>query len=783
MEKNNQYPSNRRQPLIHDISKVDTTPIVNVRGSFDLRKKKSAVDLRKKKHVLLQQRKGKSLNQSFVRESRLSVILENKQLAKQLLKIQTKRTQISTHRSRKYSHASSSDTYSLGLFLAFSSALLLLLVTSTTIHKSFLSTQRALSQTSQAFAQFETAANDVQLFRFQDARQHFNDASHSFAQSQEDIKGISLIVQQLINSLPIRIYKTSGFNLLESGESLSRAGSELAQAANLVMANDILKDQVPFSQSFQPSEQIKSNNPDLPQQGLSPSEILHAVTIHLDNAIADIEHATQLLDKINTALFPQSMKEQIEKIRSFSNLGLTNLKQFSDISHLALTFIGHDQQKRYLVTFHNNNEIRSSFGFIGTYAIIDFSQGRIKNIEVDGIYNIDGQLLEKMNPPEPISHLTPRWYLHDANWFADFPTSAEKMMWFYEKAGGPTVDGVISLTPNVIEDLLTLTGPIPMPDYNTVITNENFVDQTQIEVEEEYNRQLNQPKKFIADLAPIFLKKLLEKPDNFASINEIIQQAFHEKQIGLYSSNTETQEEIKNIGWGAEIKQTDKDYLLVADNNIGGGKTDRLINQSIDQDITIHNDGSVIKKITIQRDFDLHTAPFANSALSNVKNINWMRLYVPENSVLLEAKGFDLIHQIERNPEFSDDPLIREQEDNATIHPQSNTRISRESGKSVFENWNSTEPNTTTTVELIYRLPFTISKMNPLSSAETYSLLLQKQSGSKNQHHNITIHYPNSLKPTFTYPPQAIVHEQDNTITLETILDTDAYFATTFETQ
>ncbi|HCX28112.1 MAG TPA: hypothetical protein DHI91_03160, partial [Candidatus Portnoybacteria bacterium] len=54
----------------------------------------------------------------------------------------------------------------------------------------------------------------------------------------------------------------------------------------------------------------------------------------------------------------------------------------------------------------------------------------------------------------------------DANWFADFPSSAKKIMSFYEKAGGSTADGVISLTPTIIERLLSMTGPIEMPAYN-----------------------------------------------------------------------------------------------------------------------------------------------------------------------------------------------------------------------------------------------------------------------------------------------------------------------------
>ena len=56
--------------------------------------------------------------------------------------------------------------------------------------------------------------------------------------------------------------------------------------------------------------------------------------------------------------------------------------------------------------------------------------------------------------------IAPQWYFWDANWWADWPTSANKLMWFYEKSNGPTVDGVVSFTPTVMEELLKIIGPI-----------------------------------------------------------------------------------------------------------------------------------------------------------------------------------------------------------------------------------------------------------------------------------------------------------------------------------
>ena len=100
-------------------------------------------------------------------------------------------------------------------------------------------------------------------------------------------------------------------------------------------------------------------------------------------------------------------------------------------------------------------------------------------------------------------------------------------MWFYEKSGGPTVDGVISFTPSVIEKLLTVTGPIDMTkDYGLVITADNFWQQVELTAERDNiiknnpaavaslpAGEKNKPKKIIGDLMVKIMEGLPQKLD------------------------------------------------------------------------------------------------------------------------------------------------------------------------------------------------------------------------------------------------------------------------------
>jgi len=100
--------------------------------------------------------------------------------------------------------------------------------------------------------------------------------------------------------------------------------------------------------------------------------------------------------------------------------------------------------------------------------------------------------------PEPLWLVNPLWHFWDANWWPDWPTTAKNLMWFYEKSGGSTVDGVVTFTPTVVEKLLDITGPIDMSEeYGVIIDSNNFWETTQKIVEHE-NLLLTHPDETVA---------------------------------------------------------------------------------------------------------------------------------------------------------------------------------------------------------------------------------------------------------------------------------------------
>jgi hypothetical protein len=369
-----------------------------------------------------------------------------------------------------------------------------------------------------------------------------------------------------------------------------------------------------------------------------------------------------------------------------------------------------DGEKTNLLVFQNYDEQRATGGFLGTYGVLKTNYGQITKLEIDSIYDLDSRIYEQVAAPGPFQPEIKRWGIRDANWFADFPTTAKKLLYFFEK-GQQTADGVISFTPKVFEDLLDLVGPIAMPAYDVILTSENFQQVVQYKTSEDYDLKLNEPKKMLADLAPQLLDRLKNLPqEQWLSFFQIMQNNLNQRHILIFSRNEKTQGIIENLGFSGKILSTEHDYLAIINSNLGGTKTDLEIDQSVILRSKVLSDSSIINTLIINR-----------KNLSFENNKSYVRILVPQGSELVSAKGFDPYPMFASvSGGLRTDPDL-EIWDVGEIHSDIFVRV--ESGKTEFAGWIETQGNREREVTVTYMLPFKVNN--------SYSLLLQKQAGSK----------------------------------------------------
>ena len=484
------------------------------------------------------------------------------------------------------------------------------------------------------------------------------------------------------------------------------------------------------------------------QNDLALTDKMSILADHLRGAIPQYKEALIELSGVEQESIPV---EYQASFRDFRLLFATFVDDMQDIANLADAtemIFGGSEFRRYLLVFQNNSEIRPTGGFMGSFAILDVQKGKILNLDVPGggTYDLQGQLDTYIKPPLPLQLINDRWEFQDANWFPDFSASAQKMAWFYEHGRGATVDGVIAINATVLERLLNVLGPMTNVEHGLEIASDNALEDLQYQVEVDYDKEKNQPKEVIGDLAGQFLEKLsaLDTVDAIRLLSEL-NEALQNKEIQVYFSEADLQQKFSSFNWTGQILPivADQDYLQVVDTNIRGQKSDAKIIQNIEHQAVIDADGSIVDTVVIHRQ---HTGVLGED-FYGVNNVNYIRVYVPEGAELLDAGGFNYPPEDAfQVPEdwYKDDLDLAKYEKPIGIHTKTGTTITNEFGKTAFGNWMMTMPGETSSVYFVYRLPFkldfaqtkTTEKkwsdiIDNFNNEETarYSLSIQKQSG------------------------------------------------------
>ncbi len=582
----------------------------------------------------------------------------------------------------------------------------------------------------QAYQAMLAAKDSASSLNFSSAQVNFDTAYQNFLAADQELNKMGRGIISVLEALPGGSQVTSGSSLVKAGENLARAGQGFSKIANLFLLEKL-------------SDYFSSDQLSLTQKIVEAKKEIKSAQKYLTQA-------NQSLTQVRSADLPAELAPKIEDLKKKLPVVVEATGQLENWSNVFLGVLGHEKAKKYLLVFQNNSEARATGGFIGTYGVVDLDEGRLKNLFIDGIFNLDGQLYEKVIPPRPIQKISTAWSTHDANWFADWPTSAKKIVNFYEKAGGQTVDGVISLTPTVVEKLLALTGPINLPQYNVTLDQNNFLEVVQYKVEVDYDRQLNQPKKILADFAPLFLEKLWQVwPSKYQEIFKVFIDFLIEKHILFYFSDTTLETAFKEQGWTGELLSTEKDYLNVVNTNINGFKTDKVVEQKVYHEAQIQEDGSIIDTVKIIR---THQGGQDQYDWYNKVNADYLRVYVPLGSKLLLAQGQTLEGYAPpidyAAAGFKSDADVLAQEQGMTVD-QSGTQIFTESGKTVFGNWVYVSPGETVTVTYQYLLPF---KINLKQESDSYSLLAQKQAGAFGSYFESSLSLPLGAQVNWQYP-------------------------------
>jgi len=452
-----------------------------------------------------------------------------------------------------------------------------------------------------------------------------------------------------------------------------------------------------------------------------------AIIKKVDKRVANRRHLFSGIDSAEASKITSNLDQLSAKTRDLD----TFLKQ--DLPWLSGE---NGKEKNILLIFQNNGELRGgSGGSLGSFGVLKFKDGNLEKIDFGtNIYKLDKEFVSKetvVPPDELLPFNNGRWSMKQSGFAVDGKEALDKIMWFYNKETGNGVDGVITIDTTAFVSLLKVVGPIDMPEYGKILDANNFVKETQQEVQVDYFDRSggvveNEPKKMLGDMIPKFtdrLFKALGDKDKSVQIFAALAKSLENKNLLIDVNNAEFQSRLNNLNYTGAVKSIDGDYLYVNTSNVGGAKTNQLMLSNLNLSINIGSDGKISNQLQIER---THTG---DGVFPDGRAQDFMRVLVPQDSIINSFNpvqgNFQIWHEMGY---YKDDKYY----------------VRGEAGKNSVGFWMSLVPGEKGIAEIEYTSNYKLD----VSGNFVYNILIQHQPGAPTDHVDLLLSYPEGFSPT-----------------------------------
>jgi hypothetical protein len=253
-------------------------------------------------------------------------------------------------------------------------------------------------------------------------------------------------------------------------------------------------------------------------------------------------------------------------------------------ARLAPSMMGADGPRTYFMGFQTNAEARGTGGLLGGFGILRFDNGKPtvdilgKNSELDKPFT-PFSLGKDYDEQYGFTH--PTTDFRNSNQSAHFPYAAQiwKSMW--EEQSGTKVDGVIAIDPIALSYILAATGPVTMPDGETV-TKDNVVELTESTVYTRFPTDQLARKQYLQDVAAQVVKKISGPLESPRELFDALGRAVSERRIAVWSANPADQSLLEQTPLAHVIPDDPAPYAGIVINNLGGNKMDYYLHRQIE---------------------------------------------------------------------------------------------------------------------------------------------------------------------------------------------------------
>ena len=353
-----------------------------------------------------------------------------------------------------------------------------------------------------------------------------------------------------------------------------------------------------------------------PLEGLKVGDGFSVSTINAYlNLLEDIEPRIEsMTTKMQTVKLPLGKTEMLSEYTQMLTKLTAAYKENGEYLPLFRAFLGDGSDKLYLLAAQNSAEIRASGGFPGSMGTIRIEDGVLTIDDFKTVYD-----MISVNPPTE-AHITDTEYLlfsgsldyaRDACYIPDFERVGEIWALAYESKNDEHIDGVISLTPVIIQKVLAYTGAVTLSD-GTELNGDNATQMLQKDLYYKYlssnsSYKISNANDYVdslfAETAKIVMGKLVDDFDinRIADYSKIFTDCGKDRTILMWMEDETAESYVKAAGCsGALNDDPSNPEAGVFFSGANGSKLGWFV--SLDTqigDVTVNDDGSRTYDVTV----------------------------------------------------------------------------------------------------------------------------------------------------------------------------------------
>jgi len=362
------------------------------------------------------------------------------------------------------------------------------------------------------------------------------------------------------------------------------------------------------------------------------------------------------VDELDEARSPWLLSPVSTRMASLTDEMRDVLPEAQIAAHAARVvpgLLGEDGPRRYFVAFGSPAESRELGGFIGSWALLEFDNGKVNQIDADrvrALYDLtraNAKLSTTDYPLWYISRAKPQIWPQNMTSSPQLLTVAEASRDLFDGLGGGPIDGFVYLDGYVLAALLKLTGPITIDELDTKLAAGNAVDfffdgQYRVAERDEAKSELNG---IFRSVFASLTDSQLPGPERLGRELGPVARAGRLQVATFDDDENAFLREIK-LQRSFVLSPATPDSFAVIQASGSASKLDTYLYRDVTYDVAVDDDGQLAGSVVVDLSSQIPDDAPAYALGTNSPGVNttFLSLYTPHELVGVQIDGEDVEH-------------------------------------------------------------------------------------------------------------------------------------------